>query len=221
MPSWARDRRYAEETQMDGTMRFPLARSEHLIVEELGDEILIYDSKTDKGHCLNPDAAHVWRRCDGKTPAAGLAAQTGLTPESVETALDELERCELLQEAEVLEEGAGHTRREMSVKVVKAGAAVAATPLIVSVLAPTPAMAATIRFCAQFSSGDCGNNGCTSTVGCCCCTPPVNVGNREPTPGSPCASFTTECKNCVPVQLQTTLCPQYGHGDMSSCSAGG
>lgn len=200
--------------------RGPQARSEDLIIEEVGDEVLIYDSRTDKGHCLSPEAARVWRRCDGRTPIDGLTAQLGLSVERVEDALDELERCELLAEEPTQ---MGHTRREMSVKVVKAGAAVAATPLIISALAPTPAQAATPKFCAQFSSGNCGGStGCSSTVGCCCCTPPIMM----PYPaGEPCAQFggsvLNQCKSCVPVQSQTTLCPQYGHGAMSDCSASG
>jgi hypothetical protein len=202
--------------------RGPLARSEDLIIEELGDEVLIYDSKTDKGHCLSPDAARVWRRCDGRTPSDGLAAQVGLSEERVESALDELERCELL----AVEEPTlpGHTRREMSVKVVKAGVAVAATPLIVSVLAPTPAMAATLNQCAQFSSNNCGgdsSDGCSMTPGCCCCTPVI----MRPFPANePCAQFApatdSQCKSCVPCDKDKTYCPQFDHGDMSQCSAG-
>ena len=47
----------------------PCARSEDLIVEELGEELLVYDMKADRGHCLSPVAARVWRRCDGRTHA--------------------------------------------------------------------------------------------------------------------------------------------------------
>src|SRR5512132_3032263 len=151
--------------------RGPLKRSQDLIVEELDDEVLVYDSNADRAHCLSPDAARVWRRCDGRTPIDGLAAQIGLSAERVQTAVDELERCELLEEPSTL---SGHTRRELTVKLAKVGAAAAAVPLIVSVSAPTPAQAATLAFCATFSSGNCGGtgNGCSGTVGCCCCTPP-------------------------------------------------
>ena len=193
--------------------RGPLARSEDLIVEELGDEVLIYDSRIDKGHCLSPDAARVWRRCDGKTPLEGLVAQLGLTSERVESALDELDRCDLL-------EGEGDTRRELGIKVVKAGAAVAATPLIVSVLAPTPAMATTLAACLVFSRDDCGNAaGCGSIPGCCCCTP---VLNRPFPPGGPCdqnaPAADQQCKTCVTCVNDAALCKFYGHGNNSSCS---
>ena len=44
----------------------PLARKDALIVSELEDEVLVYDLKRDKAHCLNSTAASVWKRCDGK-----------------------------------------------------------------------------------------------------------------------------------------------------------
>jgi hypothetical protein len=64
----------------------------------------------------------------------------------------------------------GLTRREMTLNVAKVGAAAAAAPLIISVVAPSPAEAATptVEQCrAGFTSG-CGS--CTLS-GCCCCGP--------------------------------------------------
>jgi hypothetical protein len=189
----------------------PLARSEGLIVEELGDEVLVYDSKVDVAHCLSPDAARVWRQCDGEASVETLTAHAGLSAERAEDALDELQRCNLLEQPPTLA-GDGHTRRELSLKVAKVGAAAAAVPLIVSVSAPTPAQAGTLRFCATFSSGNCGtSSGCTGTVGCCCCTPVIS----SPFPaGSPCAEFAPnapQCKTCVPCQQQTACQQLYTH----------
>ena len=116
--------------------------------------------------------------------------------------------------------GDGQTRRELTVKMVKTAGAVAAAPMIFSVAAPTPSMAATPAFCGQFSSGNCGSNtGCSSEVGCCCCTPPVH----QPFPEGPCQDTETgnQCKSRVPTDQQLTLCLQYGHGAGSSCSAEG
>jgi hypothetical protein len=200
----------------------PLARSEDLIVEELGDEVLVYDSNSDTAHCLTPDAARVWRGCDGTTPIDVLTAQVGLSAERVDNALSELQACNLLEQAPTLA-GDGHTRRELVLRVAKVGAAAAAVPLIISVSAPTPAQAGTIRFCATFSSGNCGSStGCSGTVGCCCCTPPLH----SPYPaGSPCQEFdptATECKTCVPCQQQGVCQTLYGHngngcGNESQC----
>jgi hypothetical protein len=195
----------------------PLARSDDLIVEELGDEVLVYDTNSDTAHCLSPDAARVWRHCDGETSIEGLTAQVGLTAERVEDALAELDRCALLA---VLPVAAGHTRRDLGLKTVKVAAAAAAAPLIISVSAPTPAMAATRAFCAQFSSGNCGmetSGGCSGSIGCCCCTPPL-VGGNFPA-GTPCAILETgnECKTCVPCDDQVASCEAGGHKDDTDC----
>ena len=194
----------------------PLARSQDLIVEEVGDEVLVYDSNADTAHCLSPDAASVWRRCDGKTPIDGLTAQVDLSAERVESALSELERCELLEQPAT---PAGHTRRDLTLKVARISAAAAATPLIISVAAPTPAQAATRAFCAQFSSGNCGmetSGGCSGSVGCCCCTPTlVRQGGSFPGPTtSPCNTLETtlnQCKTCVPCDDQVLSCVAGGH----------
>ena len=90
----------------------PLARSQNLIIEELGDEVpRLRLSSADTAHCLSPDAATVWRRCDGRTPIDGLTAQIDLSAERVESALAELERCDLLEEQPA---PTGHTRRDLT-----------------------------------------------------------------------------------------------------------
>src|SRR4051812_49356910 len=43
----------------------PLGRSEDLIVQEVEDEVLVYDELSNRAHCLSADAARVWRACDG------------------------------------------------------------------------------------------------------------------------------------------------------------
>jgi len=47
----------------------PQARSEDLVIQDIGDEVLVYDLTRHKAHCLNRTAALVWRKCDGtRTP---------------------------------------------------------------------------------------------------------------------------------------------------------
>ena len=43
----------------------PIARSEGVLVEEVEDELLVYDQRRDSSHRLNRTAAVVWRHCDG------------------------------------------------------------------------------------------------------------------------------------------------------------
>src|SRR5580693_5942561 len=80
----------------------PLARREELVIEEFADEILVYDVKRHRGHCLNSTAALVWRRCDGRTTVADVAAtlQEEMSLPASEAvvwmALDRLARAQLL-----------------------------------------------------------------------------------------------------------------------------
>ena len=54
-------------------VHLPRIRKQKLIVDELPDEVLVYDLDRHKAHCLNSTAAMVWRRCDGKTRPAEIA----------------------------------------------------------------------------------------------------------------------------------------------------
>jgi hypothetical protein len=45
-----------------------------LVINELTDEVLVYDLKRDKAHCLNQTAAAVWKLCDGQRTVAEIAA---------------------------------------------------------------------------------------------------------------------------------------------------
>lgn len=156
---------------MDGTMRLPLARSGGLVVEELGDEILVYDLDVKNAHCLTPTAARVWRLCDGGTSADVIARELALRDDDVTSALEELDRADLLVSPTM--PGDGLSRRELGLKVTKVAVGVATVPLILSIAAPAAAATASqIAICAKIviSSG-CGN--CNNPPGggkCCCCT---------------------------------------------------
>jgi hypothetical protein len=178
------------------TVRSPCARSENLIVEELGEELLVYDMGADRGHCLSPTAARVWRHCDGHTSVEGLSARLDLDADAVDRALEELAACKLLEPtpelAVVAANGDGATRRELATKAVKAGAVAAAAPLIVSVAAPTPAQAQTLAFCRSLNiTPGCG---LCQQGDCCCCEPAEGVG-KDCVPDTPqgwficCATF--------------------------------
>jgi hypothetical protein len=132
----------------------PLARTEDLLVEEVDEDLLIYDVEGNEAHALNPPAAKVWRACDGTRGLSDLQAECGLTADAVALALDQLrERRLLVQSAEP-----GLSRRAVIGKAaVAAGAAGAAMPVIRSIVAPTPAMAQ--------SGGGPGPTGATGATG--------------------------------------------------------
>jgi hypothetical protein len=140
----------------------PLARKDDLVVEDFGEEVLIYDQRTDQAHCLSRDAAMVWRVCDGNTSAAGLASALEMEPDTVSAAIDQLEAAGLLETLPV----SGVTRREATIKMAKVGGAAAAAPMIYSILAPTPALASSQTFCLSLSC----TPGCSDPTQCCCQT---------------------------------------------------
>jgi hypothetical protein len=185
-------------------MRRPRARSVDLVVEELGDELLVYDLEANRGHALGPEAARVWQSCDGRTPVEDF----GLDLDTVNRALEELAKCDLLDPAtEWAPASNGSTRRELSVRMVKAGvAAAAAAPLIVSVVAPRPAEAATLAFCQRIGGvNNCGTACCQAGLGCCCCHNGAAPGQRS----------------CVPFDAANAQCKAFWNHQGSFCSCNG
>ena len=54
-------------------INYPKTRQNDLVVQELPDEVLIYDLKNNKAYCLNHTAAFVWQHSDGQTPVKQIA----------------------------------------------------------------------------------------------------------------------------------------------------
>ncbi len=121
----------------------PRARQRRLVVQQLGEESLVYDRDTDVAHCLGSAAARVWRACDGSHDLAEIAALVSETPELVGDAIDELREKGLLETSASLPDRApGVSRRQALGRMAKIGAGAAAAPLIVSAMAASPASAA-------------------------------------------------------------------------------
>jgi hypothetical protein len=160
-------RRFA---RLNKTDRKPVARKDELVVEELGEELLVYDQSNDTAHSLGVVAARVWRACDGETSAQDLSARLDLDADTVTRALEELDECNLLDNGGQLD---GVTRREATLKGAKIGAGIASAPLIYSILAPTPALAASQAYCLGLSGCTTDQNGCgvCHKAGCSCCGP--------------------------------------------------
>jgi hypothetical protein len=153
------------------TLSKPLARADGLVIEELGDELLVYDLAKDRAHSLGASAARVWRACDGQTKVEALRTELELDDDTVARALSELRECDLL-DGEVVAD-AGVTRRDLGFKTAKLGAAAASVPLIVSIMAPSAyaAITPTEEFCQGISVSANGCGDCHK-FGCCCCEPP-------------------------------------------------
>jgi hypothetical protein len=131
----------------------------------------VYDLSRDEAHSLGTVAAQVWKACDGKTTIDELATRLGLDRDAVVEAVESLSTCYLLDDERGRADVTKLTRRGLSLKAAKLGAAAAAAPLIVSIAAPTAAMAVTEAFCQGIavSANGCGD---CHKFGCCCCEPP-------------------------------------------------
>jgi hypothetical protein len=152
-----------------GTLSKPLARDTELVIEELGDELLVYDQTNELAHSLGAAAARVWRACDGERSAKALSAELDMDADTVARALEELNECNLLDHGQQL---TGMTRREATLKTAKVGGVAATAPLIFSILAPVPAMAATQQYC--LALGCTQGCGLCHQAGCACCGPGGN-----------------------------------------------
>lgn len=155
-------------------MKTPKARRDKLVIQELADEVLVYDMERDKAHCLNQTAAMVWRHCDGQTSVATIASRMAtelkapVDERMVWFALDQLGRDSLLEKTLAPPASmSGMTRREM-VRVLGL-AAVVAVPVITSIVAPTTAQAVSCLANGQPCPG--GPTTCCSNV----CSSPGNI----------------------------------------------
>jgi hypothetical protein len=119
----------------------PKMRKERLVIDELEDEVLVYDLDRHKAHCLNHTAALVWKQCDGRTTPRVIAQRLQneldqtFSEELVWLALRQLDKIHLLEKSvAVPAQLAGMSRREM-VRAMGIAAAVA-VPLITSIMSP-------------------------------------------------------------------------------------
>lgn len=143
----------------------PCARREGLVVKELPDELLVYDLERHRAHCLNPAAVLVWKHCDGRTTVEGIAKLLGqelkvpVDEGIVRLALDQLGNARLLREQVTRQPSVSRaSRREL---LRRAGLMAASLPLVISIIAPTVAQAASM---CTVTNPNCN----TATIGCCC-----------------------------------------------------
>jgi hypothetical protein len=112
----------------------PLGRSEGILVEELGDGVVIYDSATHEAHSLDGAATRVWRAADGTRTLEEIAEIAGLDEFGTVAALEELTARGLMAEQQP-----AISRRKMLRRGALVGAVVAAVPVIETVVIPTAA----------------------------------------------------------------------------------
>jgi hypothetical protein len=128
----------------------PVPRADGLLIQPVGDELVVYDLESKEAHCLKELAAFVFTSVDGTATVGEIAASAGtqlsaaVSAEQVADAVAQLEDAKLLEGPPllVLDGDDGVSRREMMRRVGYAGAAATvSTGMIMSIAAPT-AMAA-------------------------------------------------------------------------------
>jgi hypothetical protein len=136
----------------------PTARVEGLVIQEMPDEVLVYDLDTHKAHCLNQTAALVWKSCDGKNSVTDIKNKlekefkTTVPEDMVWLAIDQLSKDKLL-EKEIETKISGLSRREVIKKI--GFASMVALPVVAMLSFPQSALAVACPAPQQGTQGSC------------------------------------------------------------------
>lgn len=161
-------------------MSLPMSRSENIVVQEAGAELLVYDLRTHRAFCLNETSTVIYQACDGRTTFEQLKRKYKFSDDLIQLALDELRRQRLI-DGENSNYFGDLSRREVIKRVGLAS--LVALPVITGL--PAPAAAQALSFCT--AGADSGKEG---LGGFCIC--PFNTGPGGNTCGDGAAQF--RCK---------------------------
>lgn len=140
------------------------------LTRQFDDELLVYDPGRHMAHCLNTTAAMVWWECNGDATVPDIAerVKSALPTDGdaiVELAVMKLRKAGLLEKSDAVLAGGELLNRRDVLKRVRT-AAIVAVPVVITMLVPTPARAAScfplLHSCssgAQCCSGHCGLSG--------------------------------------------------------------
>lgn len=150
---------------MASKLRSVPEQRDDLIVQKVGDEVIVYDLASHRAHSLNRTAALVFEKLDGKHDVDALARHLGKALGSGPQKGLAAEAVNELAAADLLRPGAGLPRRSLL-----RGLAAGLLPVVVSIAVPPAAAAAS-----------CVVNGdpCTFGVSVCCdsCDSCTNFGS--------------------------------------------
>jgi hypothetical protein len=119
----------------------PKSREEDLVIQELDNEVLIYDIRENRAFCLNETSAAVWKACDGNRDRLAIASYVSeklgspVNDDLVWLALDQLAKESLItSDSPVEQRFDGMSRREV-IRKVGIGSMIA-LPIVASIVAP-------------------------------------------------------------------------------------
>lgn len=125
----------------------PITRKNDIYIEQLPNEVVIYDKVNHQAHRLNKTVFTVWEHADGTRTVDELsellagALSAPLNRDATLLALEDLRSANLLQTSPKLDGGPMPSRRDLGKKFALAGVSASLLPFIASIVAPTPAMA--------------------------------------------------------------------------------
>jgi hypothetical protein len=134
--------KFQEEKKMENLK--PIAYKDNIIIQEAGNELLVYDLRSNRAHCLTESAAFIWNCCDGGTSVEQMRQKikerfgTEVSEDFVLLALEELGREGLLESS--VETGLGKISRREALRKVGVGTMIA-LPLVASLAVPNTALA--------------------------------------------------------------------------------
>jgi hypothetical protein len=185
------------------------ARTSALIVEQVNDEALIYDTDSDVAHSVSATAFAVWHACHG---GATIEQVTEMLADRGEPNAEALAAAVLieLEEKNLLlgDAPAGVSRRHALRRMAGVGAAAALAPFVVSVTVPTAQAAGSPPTC-KGSGVTC--TGTDQTTNNCCS--PGSAGGVVLVCGPPAGPKTCQAcavKNTRPFGLDCNSTTRYG-----------
>ena len=99
---------------------YPLSRQDNIVIQELQNEILIYDLTKNKALCLNQTSAMIWQECDGTKSVTEISQilskklKSNVSEDIVWLALNQFKNDNLLTQSEQFTTPLdGLTRREV------------------------------------------------------------------------------------------------------------
>lgn len=199
-------------------------RSERLVVKDAGGEVVVYDLDTDRVHLLNAVASSVWRLAKEDVNFVDLSDRVRSEPGLEDTHHDVvLAAVYELQSAGLLVFSSDDAKLVSRRTLLKAaGVAALAAPALTTILAPTPAAAASPGPCTMT-----GATGCNDPLHPCCETGVACTNNRccnpeaaNCTAANQCCSGECAAGRCAPCQPTGNACTQNFNCCNGTCTAG-
>jgi len=144
-----------KDSAFPNTVVLPKARVKDIVVQEIEDEILVYDFITEKANHLNKISSTVWKRCDGKTTLSEIVEVLSrqlkheIEEDFVWIALDELDKVSLFEDGLNKNDFVSLSRRNVLMRYALTAVLL---PSVVSLIAP---QAVSAQSCLGSGQTDC------------------------------------------------------------------